>query len=897
MFVTKRDGRKESVHFDKITSRISKLTTGLNEIVDPTLVTQKVCSKIFSGITTTQLDELAARICMNMIIDHPDFGKLGSRIAISNHQKNTPENFFDAMSILYNNKDRNNDDSPLVTKELICIAEKYSNEIQEMIHMDRDYLIEYFGFKTLERSYLMRININKNEKKIIERPQHLFMRVAIGIHGDDLESVKKTYDCLSQKEYTHATPTLFNAGTNHPQLSSCFLTYVEDSIEGIFDSYRECGIISKFSGGIGVHIHDIRSKGSYIKKTGGESDGIMPLLKTYNDIARHFNQGGGKRLGSFAMYLEVFHADIFTFLEARKNVGAEEERARDLFYALWVCDLFMEKVQENGEWYLMDPNECPGLPDVYGDEFKNLYYKYVDEGKYVKKIKARDLWEAIISSQIEHGMPYMSYKDHVNKKTNQMNLGTIKSSNLCCEINLVSNKDETAVCNLASICLPSVLEFPDAIDISKYIPWFKLLTTNQKDKAVHLFGGKLKIFTKPDCTYCKLLKSLLKRTNLSYEEINDDEAEKLRIMSEPSTSVSKPFETVPQLFSMYSSDKIYHLGGYDDNWDVLSPKINYKKLADLAYDLTINLNKVIDKNFYPVEKTRVSNMRHRPIGIGVQGLANVYMLLRLSFTSDESRKINKQIFETIYWGSMLASVDLAKKDGKYETYEGSPLSQGKFQFNLWGMKDDELSGMWNWSDMRKDVLEHGVRNSTLIALMPTASTASIFGNTESFESITSNLFTRNVLSGVFTIINKHLIDDLISLEMWNDDTKDILMYYKGSVQNLDGLPKEFKEIYKTAYEIDQKLLIKMSAERGPFVCQSQSLNLFFDNPSFKDLTSAHFYGWKLGLKTGSYYIRTKPAINAQNFGLDINKEKMLSQKMMNKEKVNDEEEGCLSCGA
>jgi ribonucleoside-diphosphate reductase alpha subunit len=887
MYVTKRNGNKEFVHFDKITSRISKLIYDLDPQIDPAVITQKTCSSMYSGISTTELDNLACQICMGMISEHPDYGILGSRIAISNHQKNTPENFSDVMKILHENKDMHGDLCSLVSDDLFKISQEYETELQNIIDLNRDYLLDFFGFKTLERSYLLKINTESGVKKIIERPQHLFLRVAIGIHGDNLELVKETYDAFSLKQFTHATPTLFNAGTNTPQLSSCFLGYIEDSIEGIFDSYRECGIISKFAGGIGIHISDIRSKGSYIRKTGGSSDGLMPLLKTFNSVARQFNQGG-KRLGSFAMYLEVFHADIFTFLEAKKNVGSDDERARDLFYALWVCDLFMQKIEKNEDWYLMDPNKCPGLPDVYGEEFNQLYNRYVSEGKYEKKIKARELWEAIIGSQIEHGMPYICYKDHVNRKTNQKNLGTIRSSNLCAEINLYSDVHETSVCNLASICLPSILEFPNHEDGDNYIKWYNLLNEDEKIRSNCLFGD-LKIFTKKDCEYCKLLKALLTKSKLDFEEIDEEEAEKLRLMSNP--SVEKPFETVPQLFSVLKSKDIKHIGGYDDCWKILHPRINYKKLEKMAYNLVLNLNKVIDINYYPVEKTRVSNMRHRPLGIGVQGLANVFMMLRLPFTSDEARKINKYIFETIYWGAMRGSLDMAKIDGAYSTFKGSPLSEGKFQFDLWNLKKEELSGMWNWDEMREEVVKHGVRNSVLISLMPTASTASIFGNVESFEPVTSNLYTRNVLSGVFTIINKHLISDLIDLELWNKDMTEQLMYYKGSVQNISGLPKKFKEIYKTVFEIDQKLLIKMSAERAPFVCQSQSLNLFFDKPSFKDLTSCHFFGWKSGLKTGSYYIRTKAAVSGQNFGMDINKEKML------KKIAEEEEKECINCSA
>lgn len=873
MYVIKRSGNKETVQFDKITNRLQKLN--ISSSIDPLIVTQKICSRIFSGITTTELDNLASQVCMNMVMEHPDYGVLGSRIIISNHQKNTPESFYDVVFELSQNKDVHNILAPLVSQELIDITQKYKDELQDMIVMDRDYLLDYFGFKTLERSYLLKLNGKK--KRIFERPQHLFLRVAIGIHGDDLESIRETYNSMSLKLYTHATPTLFNAGTNHSQLSSCFLISTEDSVEGIFETISDCAKISKWSGGIGVHISNIRCKGSYIRKTAGTTDGIIPMLKVYNDVSRYINQSG-KRNGSFAIYLEPHHGDVYEFLEAKKNTGPDELRARDLFYALWVSDYFMECIEKNDDWYLMDPDNSYGLTDVYGDEYKNLYLKYVGEGRYVKKVKARNLWEHIIGSQIEHGMPYISYKDHVNRKNNQQNIGIIKSSNLCNEINEVSNSEETAVCNLSSMCLPQYLEYPREGNLV----WESLLSVEESLTYIYLSKGKLTLLTIKDCSYCKLLKSLLDETGLVYEEIDDADAEEFG-----------RFETYPQLFSEYSGNGI-HIGGYTDCWEILKPRMNYDKLMKYAYNLTINLNKVIDKNFYPTEKCSKSNFRHRPIGLGVQGLADVFMILKLPFTSEEAKEINKNIFESIYYGSMSSSIDLASKYGPYETYKGSPLSFGKFQFNLWDVSEDTLSGKWDWSSLREKLLLHGSRNSLNIALMPTASTSSIFGNNESFEAITSNLYTRNVLSGVFTIINKYLVKDLINLDLWNQDIIDRLIYDKGSVQNMKRLPKFLREIYKTSFEIDQKLLIKMSAERGIFVCQSQSLNLFFDKPSFKELTSCHFSGWKNGLKTGSYYIRTKPALSVQNYGLDVNKEKIFK---LEDEQNTENDEGCLNCGA
>jgi ribonucleoside-diphosphate reductase alpha subunit len=883
MYVIKRNGNKESVRFDKITNRLQKLV--VFEDVDPIIITQKLSSRIYPGITTTELDTLASQICMAMVMDHPNYGILGARIAISNHQKNTDESFYEVMTELKNNKDIHGNDSPLVNENFYNIVKTYKEEIEKMIDMQRDFLLDFFGFKTLEKSYLLKAGSGK-VRKIIERPQHLFMRVAVGIHENDLESVKKLYDNLSLKRYTHATPTLFNAGMIYPQLSSCFLSATEDSVEGIFKTIAECAQISKWSGGIGIHISNIRANGSYIRKTAGRSDGIMPMLKVYNDVSRYINQSG-KRNGSFAMYIEPYHADIFTFLDAKKNVGSDEIRARDLFYALWVPDIFMEMVQKEGDWYLMCPDMCPGLPDVYGEDFNRLYYKYVEEGKYIKKIKARDLWKAIISSQVETGVPYIGYKDHVNKKNNQMNIGTIKSSNLCIEINEVSNEEETSVCNLASICLPSILQTPNKENINT-----DLYNDEEKQNLNYIFNGKLKLFSKEDCIYCKLLKGLLKERKIDYEEIADYAADVLRNKCKQESKTLKPFTTVPQLFSDYEGN-IYHFGGYTEVWKLLKPRINHKMLYDLSYELIGNLNKVIDINYYPIEKTRTSNMRHRPVGLGVQGLADVFLQMKLSFDSEDARKINKEIFETMYFGTMNASHDIAITEGPYSTFKGSPLSEGKFQFNLWGINDSELSCRWDWNKLREKVIKNGVRNSLLIALMPTASTSQIMGSyVEAFEPLSSNLYTRRTLAGEFTIINPYLIKDLISLDLWNDDIKTRLQYDKGSVQNIKELPKFLKDVYRTAYEIPQKSVITMSAERAPFVCQSQSLNLFFDKPDFSKLTAAHFLGWKLGLKTGSYYIRSKPALNSQRFGIDITKEQNLK-----KEDNKNEEQECLSCGA
>lgn len=1581
MYVIKRSGENEKVHFDKITIRLRKLLYGgLEDNIDPIVITQKICSRINSGITTSEIDTLASQVCMSLITDHPDYGVLASRIVVSNHHKNTDSNFVDVIEKLSNNRDVHGKKSSLVSEELKEIVLKHSDEIQRMIQYERDYDLDFFGFKTLERSYLLKVNDNKNNTKIIvERPQHMFMRVALGIHGFNLEEVKKTYDCLSCKVYTHATPTLFNAGTTRFQGSSCFLMGIEDSVHGIFETLSDCALISKWSGGIGLHISNIRSKGSYIRKTGGNSDGIIPMLKVFNDTARYINQcfapdtivyteagprkiskiikghmvvtqdgslkevlgikrqfitneileiksfnslrsvkvtkehqicvikqasllnqqqlvsglsdgsikteyvsaseitetdvlcfpkpkveetisfhnistrmyglminyakiikndvdftmnciitfdknhcedaiyfvkqyltsmnigtweesdgiisvrwtftdfifrtsfgfsysdlydydgkkrlsykyicssddnilniiigiinknninqnnefifesnidvvesikflllrlgilsygkinnennlyklyiplhlgkfvsknenmffsniesikttfhdgyvydlnikdnhnyltemglvhNSGKRNGSFAIYIEPHHADIFDFLEAKKNNGAEEERARDLFYALWIPDLFMSKVEKNEDWYLMDPDNCKGLNDVYSTEYNDLYNKYVSEGRFVKKIKARDLWQAIISSQVETGTPYMLYKDACNTKSNQKNIGTIKSSNLCvaedtmiltyegyyrikdldnkevkvwngkewslttvkktgenqkmlninfsngmdikctpyhkffietekskpiiveakdlekgmkiiryevemcntnkndilhpytqglfsadgtyctqsdeekrcvfhkidctdfcgrhqtnkknyfddslkCSansytkrpllslygikknlithidyeskgsyledqdkitltlpyylkdkyyvpinnsidsklrwlegyvdgdgtiienngikniqfssinkkfmqdvllmlqtigitsqikiakeegysllphsktkrnyrlsidstglnklvslgfstkrldisnsrlphhktnmytqvINIIDNNEyqdsycfneplehkgifngiltsncseiieysdskESSVCNLASICLPSCLEYPK----QNFTNWFNLLYDQEKQISNYIFDSSLFLLSKDDCSYCKLLKQLLEDSGLEYSEIDNFTSEKYRqICNLPE------FTTVPQLFSIKNSE-IFHIGGYDDCWEILKPRLNYKKLSQISYELTINLNKIIDNNFYPTDKTKLSNFKHRPIGIGVQGLADLFFKLRLPFTSDQSKQININIFETIYYGAMKSSLDLAIKHGKYSTFDGSPLSQGKFQFNLWGVNDNELSGLWDWDTLRNEILSHGVRNSLLIALMPTASTSQIMGYNECFECITSNVYARRTLSGNFTLVNKYLVKDLISLGLWKEDVKNLILYHKGSIQKIKNIPSFLKDIYKTVWEINQKELIKMSVERAPFVDQSQSLNLFFDKPDFKTLTECHFYGWKNGLKTGSYYIRTKPASNGQNFGLDINIEQKLKKQTETKDEY-DDNDGCINCSA
>jgi ribonucleoside-diphosphate reductase alpha chain len=783
MRVIKRNSEMEDVSFDKVLNRLKNLSSGLT--IDVSEIAQKVCSRIYDGVKTYELDELAAYLCSSMSIEHPDYSLLASRIIISNHHKNTSPSFSETIQTLYNNLDNHNNPIPLVSEELYNIVNKNKEKLNTCIDYQRDYLFDYFGFKTLERAYLLRV-----DKKIIERPQHMWMRVAIGIHGNDIKEVIQTYDLLSKKYFTHATPTLFNAGTNRPQLSSCFLCSInDDSVAGIFDSLKEVALISKYAGGIGLHIHQIRGNGSQIRGTTGTSNGIIPMLRVFNNTARYIDQEG-KRLGSIAVYLETWHSDIESFLELKKNHGSEEDRCRDLFLALWISDLFMERVKTEGKWSLMCPDKCRGLSDVYGDEFKELYEKYESEGKYVKQINAQDLWFKILEAQIEQGVPYILYKDAANKKSNQKNLGTIKSSNLCAEVLIYSSPEEIGVCNLASICLPTYIE-----------------------------------------------------------------------------------------------DGIF----------------NFEKLHEITKVITKNLNKVIDKNFYPIEKARISNLKHRPIGIGVQGLADVFIKLRFPFESDDAKQLNKDIFETIYHAATEASMELSKKRhqiindikninnkildvnietyvnefeknianpkyiGAYSSFEGSPISQGLFQFDLWNAKP---STRYDWDKLRTNIKEYGIRNSLLLSPMPTASTSQIMGFNESFEPFTNNIFQRKTLSGEFIIINKYLINDLISRGLWNKELKDTIILHEGSVQNIPEIDDELKAIYKTAWEIKQRNIIDMSADRGQYICQTQSLNIFMEEPDFQKLSSMHFYGHSKGLKTGSYYLRTRPKAKTQQFTID-----------------------------
>ena len=744
--------------FDKITDRIKKLCYGLNDMVDAVKVAMRVIEGLYDGVTTSELDNLAAETAASMTVSHPDYAQLAARIAISNLHKNTNKSFSETMNEMYHYVNpRTNQEAPLISDEVYEVIKANAEFLDSHIIYTRDFNYDYFGFKTLERSYLLRIN-----GQIVERPQHMLMRVSVGIHMNDLEAVIETYDLMSKKFFTHATPTLFNAGTPKPQMSSCFLlTMKDDSIDGIYDTLKQTAKISQSAGGIGLAIHNVRATGSYIRGTNGTSNGIVPMLRVFNDTARYVDQGGGKRKGSFAIYLETWHADIFEFLDLKKNTGKEEMRARDLFFAMWTSDLFMKRVEEDTTWTLMCPNECPGLDEVHGDEFEALYLSYETQGKGRKTIRARELWEKILESQIETGTPYMLYKDAANRKSNQKNLGTIRSSNLCTEIMEYTSPDEIAVCNLASISLPMFVE---------------------------------------------------------------------------------------------------------------NGKFDHDLLYTVTKRVTRNLNKVIDRNYYPVKEAKNSNMRHRPVGLGVQGLADTFIMMRLPFTSDEAKKVNQEIFETLYFAAVTASMEMAKEEGPYSSYEGSPISKGEFQHNLWNIKDEELSGRWDWASLRKDVLANGVRNSLLVAPMPTASTSQILGNNEAFEPYTSNIYTRRVLSGEFIVVNKHLLHDLVDRGLWNETLKQEIMRHNGSVQHIERIPADLKELYKTVWEMSMKDIIDMSRQRGYFIDQSQSLNLFMQDANYAKLTSMHFYAWKSGLKTGMYYLRTKAAVDAIKFTLNNDKQ-------------------------
>lgn len=778
MRVQKRNGVMEEVSFDKVLRRIQRLSSELT--INTTLIAQKVCSQIFDGVKTRQLDDLASQNAMSMITTHPDYAVLAARISISNLHKETSDSFYEVMENLYQYRDVQGEHSPLIDPRLYEILQNQENrqKIEDAIDMERDYELDFFGFKTLCRSYLMKIN-----GVIQERPQYMWMRVSLGIHFDDIDSAIHTYNLMSQKYFTHATPTLFNSGTPRPQLSSCFLQAMKnDSINGIYSTLKDCANISKWAGGLGIHIHNIRAKNSFIRGTNGTSNGIVPMLRVFNDTARYCDQGGGKRKGSFAIYLEPWHADIVDWLQLKKNHGNEEERCRDLFYGLWIPDLFMKRVQEKGQWTLMCPDECPGLSDCYGDEFEELYTRYENEGKGRKTMDAQKLWFQILDAQIETGTPYMLYKDAANRKSNQKNLGTIKSSNLCTEIIEYSDQNETAVCNLASMGLP----------------------------------------------------------------------------------------------------RFVNNGVFD-----------YTMFRDVVKTVVRNLNKVIDVNFYPTPETRRSNMRNRPIGLGVQGLADVFALLGMPFESNDAKVVNRRIFAHMYYAAVESSAEIAEADGVYESYPGSPASQGQLQYHLWGRDPNMDAPELDWEALEQKVAQHGLRNSLLVAPMPTASTSQILGNNECFEPYTNNIYTRRTLAGEFTIINKHLVKLLLEKGIWNVEMKDKIIANNGSIQNIEEIDELTKSLYKKVWEMKMKNVIDMSADRAPYICQSQSLNLFMADPVYSKLSSMHFYSWKKGLKTGIYYLRTLPKANAQKFTIDPSKANTAQNTNINQNA--NEEEGCVMC--
>lgn len=884
MRVIKRSGSYEDVSFDKILNRIRSLSfseefsNGLN--IDETLVAQKVVQEIYDGVKTSELDDLSAQISMSMYSSHPDFKTLAGRITVSNLHKNTLDKFSDKIELMYN-YEFNGQKKPLIADYLYQLVQENKELIDNTIDYSKDYYYDFFGIKTLEKTYLYKI-----DKQTIERPQDMLMRVSLSIYRNNIEKALQNYELMSKHYFTHATPTLYNAGSRREQFASCFLlTMQEDSISGIYKTLGDCAMISKHAGGIGLSIHDIRGTDSYIAGTNGHSNGLVPMLKVFNDTARYVDQGGGKRNGSFAIYLEPWHCDILEFIELKKNHGNEDERARDLFYALWICDLFMERVKNNEKWSLMCPNECKGLSEVWGDNFVKLYTDYENQNKYRKQISARELWQAILTSQIETGNPYILYKDSCNRKSNQQNLGTIKSSNLCTEIIEYTSSEETAVCNLASI---SLKKFVVKKDISNL---------------------ELQIYSKPDCVYCRLAKALCKKKNIKYEELNFTELTSL--------SGSYPHGVkFPQIYIKKEYNR-EHLGGYTELEEYVRPTYDFENLKNITKHLTNNLNNIIDYNFYPTKETKTSNLRHRPIGLGVQGLANVFLEFGYSFDSEKAKELNEKIFECIYFGSLEASMEIAKdreiniqkykrglqqldtgfvvegddfvtsldmdiikKDyniineelnreeylGTYSSYIGSPMYHGKFQFDLWNYKMTDIN--WNWTNLRQEIKKYGVRNSLLVAPMPTASTAQILGNYECFEPIMSNIYSRRVLAGEYMVMNDYLIEDLISLDLWTKELKDKIIENDGSVQNIESIPQKIKDKYKTVWEIKQKVVIDMALDRGKFICQSQSMNLFLESPNISTLTSMHFYGWQKGLKTGIYYLRSRPSSRAIQFTVE-----------------------------
>jgi ribonucleoside-diphosphate reductase alpha subunit len=906
MYVIKRNGEQEEVSFDKVKNRIKFLAFRKKPLLNKVNcleLAQKVCSRIYDNVKTSQLDELASELAATSITIDPQYGQLASRLVISNHQKNTSPSFSETIYILYNNKVLG-ESSPLISKEIYDIVMSNKSKLNDVINYDRDFNFDYFGFKTLERAYLL-----KSNGKVIERPQHMIMRVALGIHGNDFKDALQTYEYMSNKDFIHATPTLFNSGTPRPQLSSCFLLAMKsDSIDGIFETMKECALISKWAGGIGLHIHNVRAKGSTIRGTNGISNGLVPMLRVFNNTARYVDQGGGKRNGSFAIYLSPWHSDIESFLRLKKNHGNEEERARDLFFGLWVSDLFMRRVKEDQQWTLMCPDKCPGLADCYGKEFDELYLKYEKEGKGNKVIKAQELWFQILDSQIETGTPYLLYKDSCNKKSNQKNLGVIKSSNLCTEIIEYSDENETAVCNLASINLNAML-------IDKKIPE----------------NAKFTLYTKSNCNYCIWSKKLLKNKNIEFNEINmDDEGVRKKWLDEINKDKEEQVKTFPQIFYCEKDAVTEHIGGFEQLYTYLTPSFNFEKLEKISGILTKNLNKVIDRGFYPTPGTKLSNKRHRPIGIGVQGLADVFARMKIPFDSKDAKDLNNKIFETIYYGAINESINISKKReksmikikklklsnsenlvkeieelesiykpideelnrekylGSYSSFNTSPAANGILQFDMWGISPGKR---YNWGEVKDRIKKYGLRNSLLIAPMPTASTSQILGNNECFEPFTSNIYVRRTLAGEFIIINKYLLNDLIMLDLWNPELKDEIIINNGKISNIKKIPGIFKTVYKTVWEISQKAIIDMAVDRGAWVCQSQSMNLFLPEPDYQTLSSMHFYGWEKGLKTGIYYLRTQPKTKAIQFTIDPSTKKKVYNITQNENEI------CESCSA
>lgn len=842
MFITKRNGSNQPMQFDKITNRLNILVKQFNiKNIDPVDITRCIAIRLYSGISSEEIDNYACQWLVSKSHESLNYQKLAAVLSVSNLHKETSDNVLSVVDKLYNNTNTLNEHTPLISKQYYDFVQENHLQITSFIDYTKDYNFDYFGLNTLKKSYLIR----DKTKKIIERPQHMYLRVACAMYAPNLEKVKQCYIDMNNHLYTHATPTLYNAGTQNQNCASCYLIGVEDSTYGIYKTISDCAQISKAAGGIGIHVHDVRSKGSYINSTGGESNGLLPMLKVFDATARHINQSN-KRKGSFAMYLEPHHPDLLSFLHAKRPQGTEEERARDLFYALWVSDLFMERVANDQVWSFMCPNICKGLSEVYGDEYKKLYEDYENKQMYVSQMPARKVWENIITCQIESGVPYMAYKDAANKKSNQKNIGIIKSSNLCIEINQVSTPDEPSVCNLASISLKKML------------------------KPKNITFKSIKFKSKEGCFFCNLLKYYLNTNNIPYEIIDTNENYDI---------IPADYSTFPKIVLVEEESEKF-IGGFTEIWEqYLKPDVDYEKLKNTAYKVTENLNRIIDITDYPLEGAKKTNFERRPLGIGVQGLADMFALLLVDFDSNEAKELNKKIFETIYFGAMEASIDLAKEHGPYDAYEGSPLSNGLLQYDLWGVSEEQLSGLHDWTSLKEKLKQYGARNSLLTALMPTASTSQIMSNNECFEAFTSNLYTRSTNAGDFVMINKYLFEILENTNTWSKLIQDKLVFNRGSVQNISEIPKYIRNVFKTIWEISQKKYIELSAERAPFICQSQSLNLWFKEPNFKTLYKAHMLGWQLGLKTGSYYIRTLPAGNAARLGMNAQTEKELQNEI------------------